>query len=349
MTGERDATGDAVAGPRTAPEAARAELARRLHARWSATGLALDRVEDKLRKALHGQKVKGVSKSALQRYMAADQTSVPDKALLTALAQLFEVPDRELEEWYELQRQALISQRQRRYRRPVAPTAVPAPRATEEPGESVPPVPPVPPERLGRRWRRPPTPKALLAGGAVAAVIAVAAAALGPWERAEAPAETATRATRPAPSALAGPATPERPDLERGTLGEDSRCSAPFPGPGSVTWRVCARVEAERITFALKITNQGSADARIRARLQYVQDRVFHPCTGAPETRAMLIPAGKSLLTDPAECGVPRAKTPLGYQGVGWVLAEHAASGTYKLSPTAHVYPDRTIWQPDLV
>ncbi|MDT0452323.1 helix-turn-helix domain-containing protein [Streptomyces hesseae] len=346
MTGERDTTGDTTAGPRIAPEAARAELARRLHARWSATELPLDRVAEKLRNALHGQKVKGVSKSALQRYMSATHAPVPDKAVLTALAQIFGVPGGELDEWYALQRQALIAQRQQRYGRPTTPTAVPAPRTAGEPGE---PGESAPPDRLGRRWRRLPTAKALLAGGAVAAVLAVASAALAPWERTDPPAETATGATRPAQSAVTGLATPERPDLERGTLGEDSRCSAPFPGPDTITWRVCTRVEAERITFALKLTNQGPGDVRIKTRLQYAQATVFHPCTGAPETRAMLIPAGKTLLTDPAECGTARAKTPMAYQGVGWVLAEHAASGSYKLSPTAHVYPDRTIWQPDLV
>ncbi|AZQ72930.1 hypothetical protein EKH77_18475 [Streptomyces luteoverticillatus] len=329
MTGERDTTGDTTAGPRPAPEAARAELARRLHARWSATGLPLDRVEDRLRKALHGQKVKGLSKSALQRYMSTDHTSVPDEALLAALARIFEASDDELEEWYALQKQALIAQRQRRYQRPPTPAAAP-----EAPGES-----PSSPERPSRR-RRLPTTTALLSGGVVTATIAVVATALAPSERdsSRSPAETAARV-----------ATSERPDLERGTLGEDSRCSAPFPGPDAVTWRVCARVEPARITFALKLTNRGSADTRVRTRLQYVRATVFHPCTGAPDTRTLLIPAGKSLLTDPSECGAARAETPFAYQGVGWVLPEHATSGTYKLSPTAHVYPDRTIWQPDLV
>ncbi|MEE1768781.1 hypothetical protein PUR34_11565 [Streptomyces sp. JV185] len=142
--------------------------------------------------------------------------------------------------------------------------------------------------------------------------------------------------------------TSEAPGLEKGTLGEDSRCSAPFPGPELVVWRVCARVEKDRVSFALKITNQGLAAATIKTRLEYVQATKFHPCPKAPSARPLDVPAGETVITDPEECAVSREEVPFAYQGVGWVLAQDANASSYKLSPTANVHPDRVTWQPDL-
>ncbi|MFH8701996.1 hypothetical protein [Streptomyces chartreusis] len=152
-------------------------------------------------------------------------------------------------------------------------------------------------------------------------------------------------------SARVGPgAVPsESPGLEKGTLGEDSRCSVPFAGPGAVAWRVCARVEAERVSFALKITNHGSKAATVKIRLEYVQANEFHPCPKAPSTHPLDVGAGETVITDLRQCAVPREEAPYAYQGVGWVLAEDVNAGSYKLSPTANVYPDRVTWQPDLV
>ncbi|MDN0199907.1 hypothetical protein [Streptomyces sp. S.PNR 29] len=137
--------------------------------------------------------------------------------------------------------------------------------------------------------------------------------------------------------------------LEKGVLGEDSRCSAPFHGPEAVTWRVCARVEAERVSFALKLTNQGRAASTVKIRLEYVRATEFHPCPKASSTHSLSIPAGRTVITDPGQCTVPREEAPAAYQGAGWVLAENANAGSYELSPTANVYLDRVIWKPDLV
>ncbi|MFI0777320.1 helix-turn-helix domain-containing protein [Streptomyces sp. NPDC021212] len=156
-----------------------------------------------------------------------------------------------------------------------------------------------------------------------------------------------------APSPQEGPGTvpSESPGLEKGTLGEDSRCSVPFAGPGATAWRVCARVETERVSFALKITNHASRTTTVRIRLEYAQANKFHPCPKTPSTHPLDIAAGKTVITAPRQCTVPREEAPSAYQGVGWVVAEDANAGSYKLSPTANVYPDRdrVIWQPDLV
>ncbi|MFF7603157.1 hypothetical protein [Streptomyces mirabilis] len=141
----------------------------------------------------------------------------------------------------------------------------------------------------------------------------------------------------------------ESPGLEKGALGEDSRCSVPFAGPGAMAWRVCARVEAERVAFALKITNHGSKAATVKIRLEYVQANEFHPCPKAPSTHLLDVAAGETVTTDLRQCTVTREETPFAYQGVGWLLAEDVNVGSYKLSPTANVYPDRVTWQPDLV
>ncbi|MFD8542696.1 hypothetical protein [Streptomyces sp. NPDC059649] len=154
----------------------------------------------------------------------------------------------------------------------------------------------------------------------------------------------------PVHSGLARAAGLETPGLEKGALGEDSRCSAPFPGPDVITWRVCARVDEEHVSFALKITNRGRAATTVKIRLEYAQTSKFHSCPKAPNTHLLNVPAGKTVITDPRQCAVPReATTPFAYQGVGWVLAEEANAGSYELAPTAHVYPDRVIWKPDLV
>lgn len=137
--------------------------------------------------------------------------------------------------------------------------------------------------------------------------------------------------------------------MEKGALGEDSRCSAPFQGPYAITWRVCTRVESDRVSFALKITNHSRAEATVKARLEYAQATKFHRCPNAPNAQQLSIPAGRTLITDPRQCTAPRKQTPFAYQGVGWVLAEAATEGSYELSPTAHVYPDQVIWKPDLV
>lgn len=224
--------------------------------------------------------------------------------------------------------------------------------------------PPGTPRRNPRRrsWRdRPRWAKASL-GGSLAVVVAAAAVIAtvavsrtgGDAKSGDGPEAASPRSSAPAGVSSAAPGGPgavasEAPGLEKGVLGEDSRCSAPFPGPGAVVWRVCARVEAERVSFALKITNHGGKAAAVKVRLQYVRADVFHPCPKAPDAHVLSIPAGESVITDSGECADTREDTPFAYQGVGWVLAQDATDGSYKLSPAAHVYPTRVIWQPDLV
>ncbi|WP_030241860.1 helix-turn-helix domain-containing protein [Streptomyces sp. NRRL S-350] len=234
-------------------------------------------------------------------------------------------------------------------------TAAPAVHGLDDPPRTLPHAHPrrrwIPASRKGR----------LLLG---AAALVVAAGVLAPIIKSIVAPGSAAADVLPAPEGTAsirtetpgnGPGTPqpavpsEPPGLEKGTLGEDSRCSAPIQGPETVTWRVCARVEAEWVSFALKITNRGSRPIALKTRLQYARENTFHPCPGDSGPRQSTVPSGQTIVTDTKQCAVAREERPWAYQGVGWVVPADATDGTYKLAPTAHVYPDRVIWQPDLL
>lgn len=214
-------------------------------------------------------------------------------------------------------------------------------------------------DRRRRPWRdQPRWVKAAASGAAVlAAALLVTKGVMGAAgdDETDGQSEGATpslwASTTEKSSAQGGPeaVASESPGVEKGTLGQDSRCSVPFSGPDSVAWRVCARVEAERVSFALKITNYGSKAATVKIHLEYAQANEFHPCPKAPSAHPIDIAAGETVITDSGQCAVPREETYASYQGVGWVLAKDANAGSYRLSPTPHVHPDRVIWQPDLV
>ncbi|WP_437087316.1 hypothetical protein [Streptomyces sp. enrichment culture] len=223
-----------------------------------------------------------------------------------------------------------------------APVPVPAPAAVAP--TAPPPDTPRPTTRRGRRRSLPRLAAAAATGMAAAALVAYLASTRTTPDTAK-PATTSQPATIPRAAAL------EQPGLEKNTLGADSRCGEPVPGPESVVWRVCARVDADRVAFAVKITNQAdrAATARVRVRLQYVQAKAFHPCPEAPNPQPVDVPPGRTVITDPARCSVPSEPVPYAYQGVGWVVPANANAGSYELSPAAHVYPDRTIWKPDLL
>ncbi|MFD7630144.1 hypothetical protein ACFV7Q_29665 [Streptomyces sp. NPDC059851] len=233
----------------------------------------------------------------------------------------------------------------------------PAADDTPEPNNDSAPTPP-PAPAPGRRWTLRPltTRRAAAAAVSVVGVVIVAAGLtyLGPGRTAHpgTPGAAATPAAVHTPTGTdeSGPAL-ERPGLEKDTLGPDSRCGEPLPGPEAVVWRVCTRVEADRISFAVKLTNQAdrATTARVRVRVQYVRAKVFHPCPMAPNAQPVDVPAGKTVITDPGRCSVSREQVPFAYQGVGWVIPANATAGSYELSPTAHVYPDRTLWKPDLL
>lgn len=117
-----------------------------------------------------------------------------------------------------------------------------------------------------------------------------------------------------------------------------------------MTWRVCARVDDRRVSFALKITNGGKRPALLKIRLEYVQADQPHSCPGVPDTRIVSVPPATTLITGTDQCAGPRPSSRAAFQGAGWVLAANATGGSRKFSPTPNVYPDRdTMWKPDVV
>ncbi|MFE3931737.1 hypothetical protein [Streptomyces sp. YIM B13508] len=119
MAGNGDTLDGADVEPDGAPGAARVVLAQKLRAAWQASEfpLPLDRLEAKLKERLHGQNVKGLGRSSIGRYMDPEHTTLPDKAVLTALAEIFGANDEELAAWHRLQTEAKAAQRQRRLQR----------------------------------------------------------------------------------------------------------------------------------------------------------------------------------------------------------------------------------------
>ncbi|MFG2910104.1 hypothetical protein ACGF13_34240 [Kitasatospora sp. NPDC048286] len=115
---------------------------------------------------------------------------------------------------------------------------------------------------------------------------------------------------------------------------------------------MCTRVQADRVSFALEITNRDTEPAAVKARLKYTaKTSDFRTCPGAEseDFQILTVPAGQTLTTDTAWCSVARTATPTAYSGVGWVVAPDADYGTRVLSPGAHVYPGEIHWTPDVL
>ncbi|WP_331747849.1 hypothetical protein OG520_40280 (plasmid) [Streptomyces sp. NBC_00984] len=358
-------------------------LAQRLRAAWAASDspLPLDRLEAKLKERLKGQNVRGLGRTSIGRYMDPGHTPLPDKAVLAALAEIFGVGDDERAQWHCLHTRAKAAQRQRQLQRPVAggqeasatplvpheevvrgcaelgtitPTAPMAPDTGETDGNAS--VTSCRPVALARgsdgdegtggsgRWDRIPA-SAKVASAALALLVAGGVLAAAPWDRRD-----SGSLAVPGRAAGAGPeGTPVSGMLEKGSLGADSRCSVPFQGPEAVIWRVCGRVDPSHVSFALKITNQGRDAITVKVHLEWARASKLHSCPQQPNTKPLRIPAGESVVTDPAQCTVLRGETAFAYQGAGWVFAKDANGGSYRLSPTAHIRPDGVTWQPDLV
>ncbi|KIF06856.1 hypothetical protein PL81_05245, partial [Streptomyces sp. RSD-27] len=120
MAGDGDRRDGAGAEADGAPDAARVVLADRLRGAWEASEskLPLDRLAAKLKERLHGRNIKGLGRSSVARCMDRAHTTLPDEAVLRALAEIFGVDDRELALWHRLHAEARATQRQRRLRRP---------------------------------------------------------------------------------------------------------------------------------------------------------------------------------------------------------------------------------------
>ncbi|MFD0278989.1 helix-turn-helix domain-containing protein [Kitasatospora sp. NPDC127111] len=252
--------------------------------------------------------------------------------------------------------------------RPAAPAGPPgaAPDGVDPVGvdPAEPPAPAGTPAPPGALRRRTAARRSVAAGilGACALAVAALLAANGrapeePTDRSvavddaqAAPADLADLSALATPSATPAARMPsERPGIEKDTIGPDSRCSQPFRVNATVTWRVCARVQENELSFAVKITNAGRNPVTVKTRVQYARSGTVHPCPGAPALHPLDLAPGRTAVTEQATCTIGRPDAPAAVQAMGWVVAADATEGTYHLSPTAHVYPDHVIWVPDLL
>ncbi|MFF4520432.1 hypothetical protein [Streptomyces bluensis] len=195
------------------------------------------------------------------------------------------------------------------------------------------------------------------AGYVVAAVLVVVAVAFGALllvrnagSATGKDSETDSHTVAPVGSGRAEPIASESPGITKGMLGEDSRCSSPQSGPGALSWRVCTRVQQDRISFAVRITNPGKTDAGVSVYLHYVRAREEHQCPGFNGPVTLTIGAGKVQTTQQSDCSVTLPDTNFAYQAFGLVVASGVREGKHVPAPTANIYPgDATKWVPDLL
>ncbi|MFF3358145.1 hypothetical protein ACFYWN_37290 [Streptomyces sp. NPDC002917] len=129
MAGNESTHNDLEDEPEGVPDASRELLAQKLRAAWQAPKepLPLKQIVRRLEDGLREQNIKGPSHSSVHRYLQLEKSSLPEKAVLTELAKIFEVSDEDLAQWHRLQTKAKATQWRRRLQRPVADRPADAP------------------------------------------------------------------------------------------------------------------------------------------------------------------------------------------------------------------------------
>jgi hypothetical protein len=377
MHGEEEAVA-AEAGS-LEPGNSRDLLVARLRAKWVDSGrLGMERIAVRLQDALKDQGVTGLSKSSVARYFNHRYAELPDPSVLTALATIFQATDEELTEWLQLRQQAKLAKDRTRYLRGVAdastaddppgdgasssslpgevtgqaetPAALPTGTAAQATTGSLPATEVSKDAKHSARfpdWWKMMGPLAAIA--VLALTVTVGVPAISGHRRSTGPdlpppkstASPEYRATVPAASG-AGSAD----GVEVGALGGDSRCSPPRTGPSGVRLRSCVRVESRQILFAAKVDNPATAPIKVTVQISYWAIDSQHSCRPGPAVSHLSVPAGKSYVTNPIQCTVPREPFRAAYQADALIAAGDSHDWTaHQLSPRANVYPDRVLWR----
>ncbi|MGW2489474.1 hypothetical protein ACWCV9_19975 [Streptomyces sp. NPDC001606] len=186
-----------------------------------------------------------------------------------------------------------------------------------------------------RSWKRP-------AGvaAAVGLLIVLGVAARG-WSGSTEQGGQAEPSSSPATSAAGTTAQPSD------ALGGDSRCSPPKAGPSGVHLRACAKVQHDKVVFALKVDNPTASAAHVTVKVAGFWAGAGHDCKPGPSTSHITVEPGTTFTTDPALCGTARQDAPLAYQGEAYIAAGDGQEWTgHAWSPRANVYADRgTLWR----
>ncbi|MFF7680979.1 hypothetical protein [Actinacidiphila glaucinigra] len=141
MAGDNGTLSELGNGPENVPDpsGARELLAQKLRDAWKANAepLPLKQLVRRLEAGLRGQGIKGPSRSSISRYLQLKNPSLPEKAVLTELAKIFEVSDEELAEWHRLQTEVKATQWRRQVQRTsdlpaVTPAHSPKPRQSQQ-------------------------------------------------------------------------------------------------------------------------------------------------------------------------------------------------------------------------
>ncbi|MFE3903001.1 hypothetical protein ACFXPY_22475 [Streptomyces sp. NPDC059153] len=130
-------------------------------------------------------------------------------------------------------------------------------------------------------------------------------------------------------------------------LGGDSRCSPPKAGPSGVQLRACARVQSDKVAFALEVDNPTASAVKVTVKVNGSWAGVAHTCEPGPAVTHTTVEPGATFTTDPAHCETARQDAPLAYQAEAYIAAGDGQEWTdHAFSPRANVYADRdTLWR----
>ncbi|MFF4866792.1 hypothetical protein ACFY3J_34890 [Streptomyces sp. NPDC001231] len=130
-------------------------------------------------------------------------------------------------------------------------------------------------------------------------------------------------------------------------LGGDSRCSPPKSGPSGVQLRACARVQRDKVAFALKVDNPTASAVEVTVKVGGFWAKASHDCQPGPATAHTRVEPGTTFTTEPAHCTTARQDAPLAYQAEAYIAAGDGQEWVgYTLSPRANVYADQeTKWR----
>ncbi|MFD4949667.1 hypothetical protein ACFWNT_46140 [Streptomyces sp. NPDC058409] len=130
-------------------------------------------------------------------------------------------------------------------------------------------------------------------------------------------------------------------------LGGDSRCSPPKAGPSGVQLRACARVQRDKVAFALKVDNPTASAVKVTVKVNGSWAGVAHTCEPGPAITHSTVEPGATFTTDPAHCETARQDAPLAYQAEAYIAAGDGQEWIgHAFSPRANVYADRgTLWR----
>lgn len=184
-------------------------------------------------------------------------------------------------------------------------------------------------------WKRP-----TRVAAAVGLLIVLAIAAKG-WSGSTEEGGQAEPSSSPATSAAGTTAQ------SGNALGGDSRCSPPKSGPSGVQLRACARVQRDKVAFALKVDNPTASAVEVTVKVGGFWAQASHDCKPGPATIHTRVEPGTTFTTDPAHCETARQDAPMAYQGEAYIAAGDGQEWIgHAWSPRANVYADRgTLWR----